>query len=103
MYSINRSATWITPEIGGETVELGRDTVYSEEQKRTWAENPKEFLKVRKMVEKSINHLFEIHFKGSDVQEKMATSFAAQMRERLQKKPELAEKLIPTFGVGCRR
>lgn len=102
LISVNRSATWITPEIGATAAE-SRDTVFTEEQKKHWAENKHDFLKVRKQVEKAINHLYEIHFMGSDVQNKMSTQFAAQMRERLKAKPEVAERLIPKFGVGCRR
>lgn len=89
--------------MGSEGAPEGRDTVYTDEQKKRWAENPMEFLKFRKAIENSMNHLFEIHFKDSDAQKKMADMFGQQMRERLSSKPELSEHIIPKFNVGCRR
>lgn len=80
-----------------------RDVVYTEEQKKKWAESPAEFLRFRKAIENSMNHLFEIHFKDSPVQKKMFDMFSQQMKERLAAKPELLEHIIPKFNVGCRR
>lgn len=80
-----------------------RDTVYTEEQQKRWAENPEEFLRMRKAIENSMNHLFEIHYIDSNAQKKMAGMFGQQMRERLAAKPEIADQLTPKFNVGCRR
>lgn len=81
----------------------GRETTYTKEQQKYWAENPEEFLRMRKGIENSMNHLFEIHYVDSDAQKNMAGIFGQQMRERLSAKPEVADQLIPKFNVGCRR
>ncbi|KAJ9646718.1 hypothetical protein H2204_000410 [Knufia peltigerae] len=103
LISINRSATWITPEMGAGGGPEGRETTYTKEQQKHWAENPEEFLRMRKGIENSMNHLFEIHYVDSDAQKNMAGIFGQQMRERLSAKPEVADQLIPKFNVGCRR
>lgn len=103
MVTVIRSPVWITPEIAADLAPEGRDTVYTEEQKKKWAEDPQEFLRFRKIIERSMNHLYEIHFKGSDMQRKMTDTFTRLMKDRLKNKPELADRLIPKFGVGCRR
>ncbi|EIN14235.1 FAD/NAD(P)-binding domain-containing protein [Punctularia strigosozonata HHB-11173 SS5] len=41
--------------------------------------------------------------KGSKLQELGREAFAAVMKQRLAKKPWIAEKLIPNFAVACRR
>jgi hypothetical protein len=46
-------------------------------------------------------HAFTI--KGSDVQQGAKELFTKNMRERLSKKPEIFEQLLPTFSPGCRR
>lgn len=33
----------------------------------------------------------------------MVVDLRKQMKQKLAKKPQLIERLIPTFGVGCRR
>jgi hypothetical protein len=40
---------------------------------------------------------------GSEMQLGAVAAFRAAMKERLAKKPEIAEVLTPSFGVGCRR
>ena len=42
-------------------------------------------------------------FKGSAVQKEATARFAADMRARLAPNPELAESLIPSYSLGCRR
>jgi hypothetical protein len=89
--------------MGAEVAPDGRETIFTEEQQKKWAEDPKEFLRVRKIVDQALNHLFELHFKDSDLQKQAVQQYSAQMRKRLGKKGDIADKLIPDFGVGCRR
>ena len=103
MVSCNRSATWITPEFAAEFAADGRDTEISSEQKQRWVEDPKSFLEYRKRVESTMNHFFDLQFKDSKLQKDSFVQMSKTMRDRLKAKPELAEKLVPRFAVGCRR
>ncbi|KAH8203068.1 hypothetical protein TruAng_002796 [Truncatella angustata] len=100
-----RSPTWVTagyaPKFAGEG---GSNFRYSEEQKKTFAQNPEEYLAYRKAVEREMNSTFAIMIKGTKEQLDAYEFATNEMKRKLKKKPELAEKLIPnTFPVGCRR
>jgi hypothetical protein len=103
MVSFNRSPTWITPEFGAEFAPKGRDTLFSEEQKRAWMEDPESFIKYRKTVERAANNFFDMQYKNSPLQETMYGQFRETMRKKLGNKDDLAAKLIPKFAVSCRR
>lgn len=49
------------------------------------------------------NHFFSLCLKNSDMQKRTREDCENYMREKLSKKAELADLLIPDFGVGCRR
>lgn len=99
---LNRSPTWIKPEFGGEFSPAGRDTVFTEEQKEEWANNPASFLKYRKAVEASANSFYSTQFKKGNSQKELFDRSRALMYQRLGNE-DLASILIPTFAVGCRR
>lgn len=103
MVSFNRSPTWITPEFASEFAPEGRDSVFSEEQKAYWANNPNEFLKFRKEIEQSANKFFNLQYKDTELQKELYQHSRERMEKRLNGKKELASMLIPTFAVGCRR
>lgn len=76
---------------------------FDTEQKRKWVEKPSEYLQYRKDVEKELNIRFPL-FVRDTAQQAMAKEFTIKdMKARLAKKPELQEKLLPSFAVGCRR
>lgn len=54
-------------------------------------------------MEHEFNFFFDNFIDGSSTQITTRASLEKIMAERLAKKPELIEKLIPKFGVGCRR
>ncbi|OAG37610.1 hypothetical protein AYO21_08218 [Fonsecaea monophora] len=101
--SFIRSSTWITPEFAAEFAPEGRTAFFSERQKDEWAQDKDKFLEYRKKVESTMNKFFDMQFKDSTLQKDAYENFRKTMRERLSRKPELAELMIPTFGVGCRR
>ncbi|OAL40668.1 hypothetical protein AYO20_00404 [Fonsecaea nubica] len=103
LLSFNRSPTWITPEFGLEFAPDGRDTKFSEEQKKAWATDRRALLKYRKRVEGSMNQIYDVLVKDSQVQKDSFQRFQKNMRQRLGNKEYLADKLIPDFAVGCRR
>ncbi|KAM0251715.1 hypothetical protein ACHAQJ_008036 [Trichoderma viride] len=103
LVSFNRSPMWITPEFCAEFAPEGRTSVFSEEQKTYWSNNPNEFLKFRKEVGTSINEFFDLQFKNTPLQEELYQQSREMMEAKLKGKEELASILIPSFAVGCRR
>lgn len=65
--------------------------------------NPQAYAEFRKNVEADGNAVHALTLKDSKFQEGARARFGEMMRERLSKKPEIAEKIIPSFAAGCRR
>ncbi|KIW22097.1 uncharacterized protein PV07_12513 [Cladophialophora immunda] len=103
LHTFHRSATYITPELALELAPNGRDTMYSPEQQKRWADNPEEFLVFRKRAIHVLNTGFETIRKNSKDQRETLQMIKEQMKKRLAKKPELIPLLIPDFALGCRR
>ncbi|KAI0205291.1 flavin-binding monooxygenase [Astrocystis sublimbata] len=102
-----RSKTWITNPFGDVVMrKLGLDPKkldFSVEQRQEFAQNPEKLFRFRKEVEVDGNTIHEVSFRDSEMQRSGMGLFRAEMQQRLAKNPEIAEFLIPTFGVGCRR
>jgi cation diffusion facilitator CzcD-associated flavoprotein CzcO len=75
----------------------------SEEQIREFETNPEAYFKFRKVIEQDGNTVHGVTFAGSELQKGAVEAFRAMMKKRLANKPEIAEFLTPSFGVGCRR
>jgi cation diffusion facilitator CzcD-associated flavoprotein CzcO len=99
-----RSPTWITANLGSRFIEQGLSNVhYNKDQHQKWTEHPDEYLAYRKEIEQELNFRFPLYIRGSKFQE-MAKEFTTKdMRAKLAAKPELADILLPSFAVGCRR
>ncbi|KAK6365667.1 hypothetical protein LTS17_011053 [Exophiala oligosperma] len=101
-----RSATWVTTGLAEKFAgPNGSNLVFSEEQKRQWAENTEEYLQYRKEVEDSMSSRFRLYMAGSKIQEAARKFSTEQMTRKLTEggKLELAKLLLPTWEVGCRR
>jgi hypothetical protein len=100
--SFNRTPVWISPELVADLAPQGRDTTFSVEQQEEWAKSPDKLLAYRKRAEATMNHFFDLQIKDSDLQK---ASFEATRdgMKAIIKSHELADKLIPTFALGCRR
>ncbi|KAJ5820942.1 uncharacterized protein N7525_010226 [Penicillium rubens] len=98
-----RSPTWVAANFAADFTPEGKNFCYSEEQKKSFRENPEELLKLRKDIEHGINHLFMGLIKGTERQLEANTMSKRIMEDRLNHDPELCAKLIPTFEFGCRR
>jgi cation diffusion facilitator CzcD-associated flavoprotein CzcO len=98
-----RSATWVTTALAEKFAgPNGGNLVFSEEQKRQWAENPGEYLQYRKEVEDSMSSRFRLYVAGSKIQEAARKFSTEQMTNKLTKggKPDLTKILLPTWEVG---
>ncbi|KAK7427365.1 hypothetical protein QQZ08_006134 [Neonectria magnoliae] len=103
LVSFNRSPTWIAPDFAYQLAKDGRNTLYSEEQRRTWRENPDQLRQYRRDIEHAMNARFPSFYKHSEAQKQGKAFVAEAMRQKLKSRPDLIEKLIPKFELGCRR
>ncbi|KAI0159894.1 flavin-binding monooxygenase [Hypoxylon sp. FL1284] len=102
-----RSKTWITNPFGDNVMKkLGLDPdklEFSQEQRQEFANDPEKLQTFRKIIEVDGNTIHDVSFRDSEMQRGALGLFGESMRKRLMKKPEIADFLIPTFGIGCRR
>ncbi len=77
--------------------------IYSEEEKRSFAETPEVLQELRKQNETGLNSMFGLYLQGHEIQETMKSTFQEQMETKLKGVDWLKEKLIPQWGPGCRR
>ncbi|CVL03471.1 related to steroid monooxygenase [Fusarium proliferatum] len=103
--SFYRTQQWIGPGLPmeGYTDSEGRNFVYTDEQKKQFAEDPKAYLEHRKEMETKINTSFRNNI-ADHPNQKMAREFVAKRMAKILKNDErLTQRLIPTFPMGCRR
>ncbi|KAJ3509197.1 hypothetical protein NLJ89_g5349 [Agrocybe chaxingu] len=91
-----RSPTWVSP--GHTTLQH----VYTEEEHREFETNPDALLRHRKTLESSLNNFFPVFIANSDVQKGVRAAMVDMMKDKLGDEG-LAQLVIPTWGVGCRR
>lgn len=96
MTTFIREPTWVTPVQGLE------QHVYTEEEKRDFADKPGVLTKYRKRVESGLNGQFAIFLKDTKTNDDTHRHMVGQMKEKLNNS-FLEEKLIPKWHVGCRR
>lgn len=103
MVSFHRSPSWIAAEFAGHFASQGRNTTYSEEERKRFREDPDYFLTYRREIEHGMNARFPSFYRHSDAQRQGVENVTKSMRTRLGNNPDLCEKLIPKFPLGCRR
>ncbi|KAH7350133.1 hypothetical protein B0T11DRAFT_290621 [Plectosphaerella cucumerina] len=103
LVSFHRSPAWVAAEFAGQFASKGRDTEYTEEERRRFRENPEYHAEYRREVEHGMNARFPSFFRLSGAQKIGFRNVTESMRARLGNDPVLCEKLIPRFPLGCRR
>jgi cation diffusion facilitator CzcD-associated flavoprotein CzcO len=99
-----RSKTWIAGSFGGEG--SGRTLepkYYPKELLKSFEEDPEKYYKFRKDLEGKFYQRFGTLFRDSDDNKGLREEFIKLMAQRVQKKPELLDSLIPDFSPNCRR
>lgn len=96
-----RSKTWIAPSRAGD-VRTFEPQRYTKEELDSF-KDPATYLKFRKDLEQKYWRPREAVYKDSEASHKARETYAAVMIERIAKKPELANDIIPDFSPGCRR
>ncbi|KIW98143.1 uncharacterized protein Z519_01727 [Cladophialophora bantiana CBS 173.52] len=105
LYVVARSPIWVTagfaPTYAGPN---GENFYYSKQTQQKFKDDPQFYLSYCKAIESELNIRFKFYINGSE-DAKMAREYSIrEMQKKLEKKPELMDKLIPSnFGVGCRR
>ncbi|KAF2234419.1 FAD/NAD(P)-binding domain-containing protein [Viridothelium virens] len=98
-----RSPTWIAGSFAGEGEGRKLEPNYfSEEQLRTFGD-PFEYLKYRRRLEAKFFRRFETVFRGSDANKNLTRQFSTAMADRLKRKPEILDYILPSFSPNCRR
>jgi hypothetical protein len=92
-----REPTWISPPFGTD------QRIYSKDEKAQFRGSPEVLLQLRKANETKNNSMLGIYLKNHDLQKTTREEFTIRMRDKLKDVPWLQEKLIPSWGVGCRR
>lgn len=117
-----RSSTWIAPALPRIPVKLdeqpsARDTVaddqqlpedegqyyYTEQEIQKLDQDPTYLLEYRKQIEFKFNQVFALFYKDSVASQQAVEHMTEVMKKRLKNHPELCQRLIPSWPVGCRR
>lgn len=119
MTAFMRSVTWISPPVGGSTLEAQKAKVedampeekkaqaqywYTDEDKTRFREDPQHHLLYRQTLESSVNNLFDMFIANSATSKGAETLMRAEMERRIGPgHEELKARLIPSWPPGCRR
>jgi cation diffusion facilitator CzcD-associated flavoprotein CzcO len=79
--------------------------VYTEAEKKRFAEDPSLYMDYRRKIETGLNHSQLVTFRGTEIQKQFWTLCQDSMKEKLKKKPEIFEAMCPKdqYPPGCRR
>lgn len=81
----------------------GGNSRYSDDELAAFKRNPEEYRKYREYVEHLLNTVHTVAFTDSDASKQSTIVFTDSMKEKLSKKPEVAQSLIPDYPPVCRR
>ncbi|KAK7455091.1 hypothetical protein VKT23_010961 [Stygiomarasmius scandens] len=101
-----RSKFWVTPPVNFEVMadrpwELD-NFAYSEEERKSFRENPEVLYEHLTFVNRPMALYFEAYKKGSPLAIQSQEAFRKFMSDAL-KREDLIAKIIPDYAVGCRR
>ena len=102
-----RGRTWIATTIAGDEVKKRNDTGsnfdFTDDEIEAWKRDPALYLSYRKRLEAELQSGQIIAIRGSSAQKEAKMLFTKLMRERLSKRPQVAEHLLPDFPPVCKR
>ncbi|EXJ56534.1 hypothetical protein A1O7_06878 [Cladophialophora yegresii CBS 114405] len=103
-----RGKTWIATPMAAQELEK-RDATdssnfsYSPNEIAAWKSDPASYLAYRKQVEQTVQSDHEITLRGSPMQKMARSYFESLMTQRLAKKPEILQHILPGFSPLCKR
>lgn len=102
-----RGRTWIASTFAREEIDKRNDAAgnfdFTEEEKNEWRKDPASYLAFRKKIEAELQGGHIITMRGSDAQKAAREYFTQSMRDRLSKKPEVVDHMLPDFPPLCKR
>jgi cation diffusion facilitator CzcD-associated flavoprotein CzcO len=96
-----RNKTWIAASWAGDERTLA-PMPFSETERAAF-DDPQQYVQLRKQVEDKYWRRFSSFFRDSEDNKALRERFVEIMKQRLAKKPELFERLVPDFSPNCRR
>ncbi|KAG4281911.1 hypothetical protein FPRO06_10815 [Fusarium proliferatum] len=97
-----RSPTYILPTVGFGIESSNFNAPYTAADIERFNNDPEYYKAFRKQIEQQMNENFAASIKNSEAQEK-GRQWAEKMMSSAIASPELREKLIPSWELGCRR
>jgi len=91
-----RSPSWLLPQISNKKDE------YSPEEVAMFMKSPELVTALRQENERVMNSIFTMYMKGTVLQQQCVELLSSETR-RILGNDEMADKLIPSFAVGCKR
>ncbi|KAI0741361.1 FAD/NAD-P-binding domain-containing protein [Daedaleopsis nitida] len=106
-----RGKTWLAVPFASNTFAdlLGRDKdqaenyKFAEEEIERFRTDPEFYRNFRHVMENELNCMHLVTIRGSEMQKRATELFKANLRRKLAKKPWIADSLMPSFPVACRR
>jgi hypothetical protein len=81
----------------------GSNFSYTPDEIAAWKNNPASYLAYRKQVENTVQSDHEITLRDSQLQKMARGYFESLMAQRLAKKPEILQYILPAFSPLCKR
>ncbi|KZT37069.1 FAD/NAD(P)-binding domain-containing protein [Sistotremastrum suecicum HHB10207 ss-3] len=102
-----RGQTWIaTPMASAQLLQRnpnGDNHTFTEEEKARFVNDPEYYRAFRKELEVELNSVHGATQKDHPMQLGAVKAFREMMQKKLEKKPWIADSIIPDFPVACRR
>ncbi|THG98259.1 hypothetical protein EW145_g7456, partial [Phellinidium pouzarii] len=109
LYNYVRGKAWLTPPLLFDKMSelLKRDPHSPDyaitDKEKEALKDPVVFARFRHQLESDLNSVHFMSIRGSEMQKTAQKAFKDHMIARLQKKPWIADHLMPDFSVTCRR
>lgn len=91
-----RAPTWVSP------VQAQEQHIYTEEERKLYANDPEALLQYRKALETGFSGLWPVFIADSEIQKATAMGMTMMMKDKLRNEG-LESLVIPSWGVGCKR
>ncbi|KAK2002732.1 FAD/NAD(P)-binding domain-containing protein [Colletotrichum falcatum] len=103
-----RSKTWVSSTFAAEFMEKfdcpkGSSNHTFTAQERERFKDADYYRQVRRDLERGLNSAHKVTEQNQPIQEYARKMTEEAMREKLKARPDIAEKLIPDFPIGCKR
>ncbi|KAB8200573.1 hypothetical protein BDV34DRAFT_230175 [Aspergillus parasiticus] len=101
-----RGQTWIAPPVAEAEVRkhtpTGSNFQYSPEELDEFNKNPDRLREYRKRLDGEVQLMTKFLLRG-ELSNQATATFTESMRKKLAKRPDIFEKILPSFAPGCRR